>query len=63
MKDSKKQELFANMVNAISEYKSNNEVHSTSDGLYEKAQQATSEYANYSGITYERACQLALELI
>lgn len=62
MKDAKEKALFRAMVDAVTDYKEHNEVHSTSDGRYEKAQMATTAYADYCGISYKLACSIVREM-
>ena len=62
MKDAKEKALFKAMVDAVTDYKENNEAHSTADGRYEKAQKATTAYADYCGISYKLACLIVREM-
>lgn len=62
MEDIKKNALFQAMVDAVADYKEHNECHSTDDGRYEKAQKATTAYADYCGISYKQACSIAMEM-
>lgn len=65
MTETKKQ-LFQDMIDAIAAYKdhcgkANKGLH-TDNEYYANAQAAGRAYADYSGITYERAVQIAMEL-
>lgn len=66
MTETKKQ-LFQAMIDAISAYKEHcakdNGGFHIKDEMYDEARSATSAYAQNSGISYERACKLALEYI
>lgn len=62
MKDAKEKALFKAMVDAVTDYKEHNEAHSTADGRYEKAQKATTAYADYCGISYKLACSIVREM-
>lgn len=53
MKDAKKIELYNKMIEAIYDYKFEN-------GTKEAAKNATKAFAEYCGITYERACAIAM---
>lgn len=55
MKDIKKYELYTKMTDAIYDYKFGN-------GTKEAARNATEAFAEYCGITYERACDIAMEV-
>lgn len=55
MKDIKKRELYDKMIEAIYDYKFEN-------GTKEAARNATKAFAEYCGITYERACAIAMEI-
>lgn len=55
MKDIKKHELYYKMTDAIYDYKFGN-------GIKEAARNATKVFAEYCGITYERACDIAMEI-
>lgn len=55
MKDIKKRELYDKMIEAIYDYKFEN-------GTKEAARNATKVFAEYCGITYERACDIAMEI-
>lgn len=61
-----KQQLFRNLTNAIAAYKDHcektNKGFHVDDEYYAAAQAAGRAYADYSGITYERAIQIAMEL-
>ena len=54
MNDKKAAKLYEAMVNAAYDYK-------FEGGSKELASKAASEYAEYKGISYERACSLAVE--
>lgn len=61
-----KAQLFKNMTNAIVAYQNhcdtaNNGFH-IDDEYYAAAKAAGQAYADYCGITYERAVQIAMEL-
>lgn len=62
MKDAKEKAPFKATVDAVTDYKENNEAHSTADGRYEKAQKATTAYADYCGISYKLACSIVREM-
>lgn len=55
MKDIKKHELYSKMTDAIYDYKFGN-------GTKEAARNATEAFAEYCGITYERAHDIATEV-
>lgn len=55
MMDAKKYELYNKMIEAIYDYKFEN-------GTKEAAKNATKAFAEYCGITYERACAIAMEI-
>lgn len=55
MKDIKKYELHTKMTDAIYDHKFGN-------GTKEAARNATEAFADYRGITYERACDIAMEI-
>lgn len=61
--DEKKAELFEAMVEAVANYKEEHSTKNPASDLYASAQEATEAYAEYSGISYERAAQLALEIV
>ena len=59
----KKQELFGTMVEAIIAYKEAHTTENKATSEYNTARKATEAYAEFGGISYERAAQLALEII
>ena len=59
----KKQELFDNMVDAVIAYKEAHTTENKATSEYNAARKATESYAEFSGISYERAAQLALEIV
>lgn len=59
----KKQELFDTMVEAIIAYKEAHTTKNAATSEYNAARKATEAYAEFSGISYERAAQLALEIV
>lgn len=59
----KKQELFDTMIDAITDYKEAHTTENKATSEYNAARKATEAYAEFSGISYERAAQLALVII
>ena len=59
----KKHELFDNMVDAVIAYKEAHTAENQATSEYNAARKATEAYAEFSGISYERAAQLALEIV
>lgn len=62
-----KEQLFNQMIEAIKSYKdfnraSNNGFH-TEGAFYESAKEATRAFADYCGISYKRAAQMAGEIL
>lgn len=55
MMDARKHELYTKMTEAVYEYKFEN-------GTKEAAKSATKAFAEYCGITYEHACDIAIEI-
>lgn len=55
MMDARKHELYTKMTEAVYEYKFKN-------GTKESAMSATQTFAEYCGITYEHACDIAIEI-
>ena len=55
MMDAKKYELYNKMTEAVYGYKFEN-------GTKEAAMNAVKAFAEYCGITYERACDIAMEI-
>lgn len=62
-----KNQMLQNAINAITEYKEHcekvNKGFHIKDEFYLEAQMAVSAYANFSGISYDRACALCMEII
>lgn len=59
----KKKELFFNMVDAVIAYKEAHTTENAATSEYNAARKATEAFAEFSGISYERAVQLALEIV
>ena len=59
----KKSELFDKMVEAVIAYKEAHTSENAATSEYNAARKATEAYAEFSGISYERAAQLALEIV
>lgn len=59
----KKKELFFNMVDAVIAYKEAHTTENAATSEYNAARKATEDFAEFSGISYERAVQLALEIV
>lgn len=56
MKDTRKLQLYGKMIEAVYDYKFEN-------GTKEAARNATKAFAEFCGITYEKACDIAMEIL
>lgn len=61
--NAKKSELFNKMIEAVIAYKEAHTTENAAASEYNAARKATEAYAEFSGISYKRAAQLALEII
>lgn len=59
----KKQELFSKMVEAVIAYKEAHTIENAATSEHNAARKATEAYADFSGISYERAAKIALEIV
>ena len=62
-----KEQLFNQMIEAIKSYKDFNRAFNNGfasrGGFYQKAKEATQAYADYCGISYKRAAEMAGEIL
>ena len=62
-----KEQLFSQMIEAIKAYRNFCDVHNNGfhneGAFYQNAKAATQAYADFCGITYERAAQMAGDIL
>lgn len=62
-----KNQMLKNAIDSVRAYKEHcekaNKGFHVNDEFYQDAQMAVSAYANFSGISYDRACALCMEVI